>query len=77
MFFKRTKLQTLVTAVVTKLPISIMRILQTMMFRNTDQLQIFNATAEKIARDIVEREVQASRGQSPEGRDIMSNLGKS
>ncbi|KIJ49197.1 hypothetical protein M422DRAFT_246998 [Sphaerobolus stellatus SS14] len=74
MFHKRSPLAVALSAVVFKLPFSLMKLFQSVALRGTGKLKVFQDTARKIASNIIEREVMASRGDAPEGKDIMSSL---
>ena len=76
MFHKRNPLEIALGGIIFRLPFSLMKLFQSVAFRGTKKLKTFNDIARKIASDIVQRELMAARGEAPEGKDIMSNLGK-
>ncbi|KIJ49195.1 hypothetical protein M422DRAFT_246996 [Sphaerobolus stellatus SS14] len=74
MFHKRSAVTLALGAVVFKLPFWLMKLVQSIALRGTANLKVFQDTSKKIASDIIQREVMASRGDAPEGKDIMSSL---
>ena len=75
-FSERSSIQLAIVLLMGSLPVWAMKILQGGVFR-PEALVNFKATGQKIALDILQREIHAVEGSLPEGKDIMSILGKS
>ena len=76
MFHKPTPLQVVLSGFIFKLPLPVIKLLQTVALRGSNKLRRFHEIANRIGSDIIQRELIAAKGEAPQGKDIMSNLGK-